>query len=247
MAARLIPPSEMRTLGIIGGTSWHSTVEYYRHINASINALYGNPTNPPLVLYNLNQAGIHSLQCEGAWDRIADIYYATALRLQAAGCQGLMLAANTPHKIFDNLAGRIALPILHIADAIGKASAALGTVGLTGTLFTMEHDFISRRLLERYGVQTLTPASATARVRLHDIIQRELSLGKFELESKRFILDEIALLEARGAKAVVLGCTELPLIIDQKDLALPVLDSTLLHAQLAVDFILGDGSASGAD
>src|SRR6185437_10465112 len=151
MAARLIPPSEMRTLGIIGGTSWYSTVEYYRHINSSINSLYGSPINPPLVLYNLNQAGIHSLQCEGAWDKVADIYHAAALRLHAAGCQGLLLAANTSHKIFDDLARRIAVPILHIADAIGRASTSLGTVGLMGTLFTMEHDFISRRLLERHG------------------------------------------------------------------------------------------------
>lgn len=229
----------MRTLGIIGGTSWHSTVEYYRHINASVNALYGNPTNPPLVLYNLSQAGIHSLQTAGAWDRVADIYYATASRLQAAGCEGLLLAANTAHKVFDDLVARVDLPVLHIADAIGKASKSLGTVGLIGTLFTMEHDFISRRLLERHGVQTLTPASAAARVRLHDIIQQELSLGRFELESKRFILEEIALLQARGAKGIVLGCTELPLIIDQTDVALPVLDTTLLHSRLAVDFILG--------
>jgi aspartate racemase len=238
MGARLTPPSEMRTLGIIGGTSWHSTVEWYRHINTAINALYGDPTNPPLVLYNLNQAGIHSLQEAGAWDRVADVYCAAALRLQAAGCQGLLLAANTAHKIFDDLAARIALPCLHIADAIGTASKSLGTVGLMGTLFTMEHDFLSRRLLEHHGVHTLTPASAAARVRLHDIIHRELSLGKFEPDSKRFILDEIASLQARGAKGIVLGCTELPLIIDQKDVALPVLDTTLLHAPLAVDFIL---------
>jgi aspartate racemase len=121
------------------------------------------------------------------------------------------------------------------------ACAGFGTVGLTGTLFTMEHDFISRRLLERHGVRTLTPASAAARVRLHDIIQQELSLGKFLPESKRFILDEIGLLQARGAKGIVLGCTELPLIVGQKDLDLTVLDTTLLHSQLAVEFILGEG------
>ena len=240
MALRLIPPSEMRVLGIIGGTSWYSTIEYYRHINSSINRLYGGPTNPPLVLYNVNQAGIHSLQCDGAWDEVADIYYAAALRLQAAGCQGLLLAANTPHKVFDSLASRIALPILHIADAIGKASAALGTVGLTGTIFTMEHDFISRRLLERHGIETLTPVSAAARKQLHDIIQQELSLGKFLPDSRRFILDEIGLLQARGAKGIILGCTELPLIIKQVDLAVPALDTTLLHSQLAVEFILGE-------
>lgn len=236
----LIPPSEMRTLGIIGGTSWHSTIEYYRHINASLNALYGNPTNPPLVIYNLNQARIHSLQQAGAWSRIADIYYAASLRLQGAGCHGLLFASNTAHKVFDNVAARIALPTLHIADAIGNAATTFGTVGLLGTLFTMEHDFISRRLLERYSIQTLTLTSAEARTRLHEIIQRELSLGKFKPESKRFILDEIALLQARGAEAIVLGCTELPLIIEQKDLAAPILDTTLLHARLGVDFILGE-------
>ena len=229
----------MRTLGIIGGTSWHSTIEYYRHINASLNALYGNPTNPPLVIYNLNQARIHSLQQAGAWSRIADIYYGAALRLQAAGCHGLLFASNTAHKVFDNVAARTALPILHIADAIGNASTTVGTVGLLGTAFTMEHDFISRRLLERYSIKTLTPTSAEARARLHEIIQREMSLGKFTPESKRFILDEIASLQARGAEAIVLGCTELPLIIEQKDLTVPILDSTMLHARLGVDFILG--------
>lgn len=229
----------MRTLGVIGGTAWHSTIEYYRHINASVNAVYGNQTNPPLVIYNLNQAHIHALQRAGSWDRIADIFHEAALRLQAAGCQGLLLASNTSHKVFDDVAGRVDLPILHIADAIGVQAPAKGTVGLLGTQFTMEHDFLSRRLLKRYEVRTLTPASAASRARLHEIIQRELTLGVFRPETKRFILEEIALLRTRGAQAIVLGCTELPLIIEHKDVDLPVLDTTLLHARMAVDFILG--------
>lgn len=234
-----IPPSQMRTLGIIGGTAWHSTVEYYRHINTAVNALYGNETNPPLILFNLNQAHIHALQRAGAWGRIADIFHEAALRLQAALCQGLLFASNTSHKVFDDVAARVNLPILHMADAIGRAAPMNGTVGLLGTLFTMEQDFLSRPLLERYAIQTLTPAAAASRARLHEIIQRELAMGEFKPDSKQFILDEISLLQARGAEAIVLGCTELPLIINQLDLDLPALDTTALHAQLAVDFILG--------
>lgn len=229
----------MRTLGIIGGTAWHSTIEYYRHINASINALYGNQTNPPLVIYNLNQAHIHELQRAGAWDHIAFAFREAAWRLQAAGCQGLLFASNTSHKVYDAVAARVRLPILHIADAIGMAAPTICTVGLLGTIFTMEHDFLSQRLLERHSMQMLTPASAESRARLHDIIQRELARGEFKSASKRFILDEIALLQARGVEAIVLGCTELPLLVDQKDVDLPILDTTLLHTRLAVDFILG--------
>lgn len=237
----LVPVSQMRTLGILGGTAWHSTIEYYRQINASVNELYGNQTNPPLVVYNLNQAHIHELQRAGAWSRIADMFHEAALRLQAAGCQGLLFASNTSHKVFDDVDARIELPILHIADGIGAAASRSGNgiVGLLGTLFTMGQDFLSRRLLERYGLRTLTPAATASKARLHDIIQQELALGKFKPESKRFILDQIAMLQARGAQAIVLGCTELPLIVEPQDLDLPVLDTTRLHARLAVDFILG--------
>jgi aspartate racemase len=239
-----IPPSQMRTLGIIGGTAWHSTIEYYRHINTAVNALYGNQTNPPLIIYNLNQAHIHALQRAGAWSRIAEIFHEAAVRLKAALCQGLLFASNTSHKVVDDVAGRIDLPILHMADAIGGAARpAYGTVGLMGTLFTMEQDFLSRPLLERYGIQTLTPAVATSRMHLHEIIQRELSLGELNPDSKGFILDEMTLLQARGAEAIVLGCTELPLIVNQEDMDLPLLDTTRLHAQLAVDFILGDAQS----
>jgi aspartate racemase len=234
-----MPPSQMRMLGIIGGTAWHSTIEYYRHINTSINALYGNQTNPPLIVYNLNQARIHELQRAGDWNRIADIYHESALRLESAGCQGLLLGSNTAHRIYDAVADRIDLPILHIADAIGTAAPAVCTLGLLGTRFTMELDFLSKRLLEHFHMQTLVPASGESRTWLHDIIQRELAMGEIKPESKLFILEEIALLKARGAEAIVLGCTELPLIIGPKDVDLPVLDTTLIHARLAVDFILG--------
>ena len=237
--AELIPPNRMRMLGIIGGTAWHSTIEYYRAINTSINSVYGNQTNPPLLVYNLNQARIHELQRAGAWGRIAAIYHGSARQLESAGCQGLLFASNTAHRIYDEVADRMDLPILHIADAISTAAPAICTVGLLGTRFTMELDFLSKRLLERFSMQTLIPASGESRTRLHDIIQRELAMGELRPKSKLFILDEIASLKARGAEAIVLGCTELPLIIGPKDVDLPVLNTTLLHARLAVDFILG--------
>lgn len=234
-----IPPSQMRMLGIIGGTAWHSTIEYYRAINSIVNAMYESQTNPPLCILSLNQARIHELQRAGAWDRIADILHDAALRLESAGCQGLLLASNTSHVTYDEVADRINLPILHIADAIGMAAPSICTVGLLGTRYTMELDFLSKRLLERYSVRTLIPASSDSRARLHEIIQRELAMGQFKPESRRFLLHEIALLQARGVEAIVLGCTELAFLVAPTDVGLPLLDSTLLHARLAVDFILG--------
>lgn len=236
----LISPSQMRMLGIIGGTAWHSTVEYYRYINASVNNLYGNQTNPPLVIYNLNQAQIHALQRADAWNRIADVFYEAALRLQAAGCDGLLFACNTAHRVFDAVSNRIGIPILHIADAIGESArrSNVRVVGFLGTIFSMEQTFLMRPLIDRYSLEMLVPASSESRARLHQIIQQELAMGKFSREAKRFILDEIVLLQGRGAQAIVLGCTELPLIVDQRDLHVPVLNSMLLHAQSGVDFVL---------
>lgn len=241
MAEDLIPPHQMLSLGVIGGTSWFSTMEYYRHINASINALYGNQTNPPLVIYNLNQAHFHALQRAGAWDQISDIFHDAALRLKAAGCKGLLFACNTAHRVFENVAGRVDLPILHIADAIGIAARQSNfySVGLIGTRFVMEHDFLSRRLFEDFAIRTVIPSSTASREQLHDIIQRELTMGIFKADAKHFITGEIAKLHALGASAIVLACTELPLIVSQHDVDVPVLDTSLLHARLAVDFILG--------
>jgi len=231
-------------LGIIGGTTWQATIEYYRHINTSINLLYRSQTNPPIIVYNLNQAHIHALQCAGAWCRIAELLRQASLCLEAAGCQGLLFASNTAHKVFDDVADKVSLPIVHIADAIGVAArqASFSTVGLIGSIFTMEGDFLSRRLLEGYSIQALPPASSPSRARLHEIIQRKMTRGKPDPDSKGFILDEIALLQARGAEAVVLGGTALSSFINQRDVDLPLLDATLAHARLAVDFILGAGS-----
>jgi aspartate racemase len=234
----------MKTLGIIGGTSWHSTIEYYRHINSAVNEVYGNETNPPLILYNLNQAKIHSLQHEGRWDDIATIYSNIASRLESIGADAIIFAANTAHSVFTKVVPTIRVPILHIGTALGAAiqRAGLTSVGLLGTIFTMQQEFLRAWLHDHYGITVTTPASATARERLQFIIERELGLGKSTPASKQFILNEIAELERRGARAIVLGCTELPLIIKPSDVNTPVFDTTRLHSQMAVDFVLERGA-----
>lgn len=216
-------------------------MEYYRLINSTVNRMFANETNPPLLVFNLNQHEIHTLQTAERWDEYASIYSDAALRLQAAGCDGVLFAANTPHKVFDTVARNLRIPILHIADATGAAIRATGidTVGLIGTIITMEHDFLRARLLSSYGIKTLTPSSSESRLRLHRVIHKELSLGDFRPETKAFILDEIRDLARRGAQGIVLGCTEFPLIVGPSDLEMPSFDTLRLHATMAVEFITG--------
>ncbi len=234
-------PADMKTLGLLGGTSWHSTVEYYQYINQAVNELYGNNTNPPLILYNLDQHRINTLQEQNRWSAIAAILSKAGLKLRTAGAQGLIFCANTPHKVYAAVQARVEIPILHIGDATGMAirKAGLDKVGLIGTIYTMQDGFIAQWLKEHYGVDTIVPASAGVRQEFQRMILTELAMGIFKPESKRYVLAEIERLRERGAQGIVLGCTEFPLIIKQADLPFPVFDTTHLHARMAVDFILG--------
>ena len=233
--------SEMKTLGLIGGRSWYSTVDYYRYINKAVNDAYGDNTNPPLIIFNLNQQRIHELQALNQWDQIAAILTDAVNRLHAGGAQAVLFCANTPHKVYTQVARNAGIPILHIADATGGAihKSGLKKVGLIGTQYTMEDGFMADRLKEKFGVETLVPDSAQARKELHRIIQKELAVGIFTAESKKFVLAQIEELRRRGAQGIVLGCTEFPLIVKQSDVSIPVFDTTRLHSQMAVDFILG--------
>ena len=207
---RPAPASEMKTLGLVGGTSWHSTIEYYRDINQAINDLYGNNTNPPLILYNLNQQEIHLLQLEGRWDEIAGILSNAVLKLHAAGAQAVLFCANTPHKVYPQVSRRTQVPILSIADATGLAiqQAGLTRVGLIGTVYTMEDGFLQRWLRENYHVEVVVPSCPDIRQELHRMIQKELGMGIFKPETKRFVLQQIEGLQRRGAQGIILGCTE---------------------------------------
>ena len=238
---RLPPASEMKMIGLVGGTSWYSTVEYYRYINKAVNEAYGNNTNPPLILLNLNQHRIHELQNKDQWDEIATILADAVTRLHTSGALAVLFCANTPYKVYPKVAKETNIPILHIADATGMAiqKTGLKKVGLMGTLYTMEDGYISDWLKEHYGIETLVPNSAAVRKKIHQIIQQEIDLGVLKPKSKKYLLDQVEELRQRGAQGIVLGCTELPLIIKSKDTTLPIFDTTLLHSQMAVDFILG--------
>ncbi|HEU5402750.1 MAG TPA: amino acid racemase [Terriglobales bacterium] len=234
-------PSEMKPVGLIGGTAWYSTVDYYRYINKAVNDAYGNNTNPPLIIYNLDNHRIQQLQDQNRWDDIAAILVDAAMKLHSSGAKAILLCANTQHKAYSQVAPQIHIPILHIGDATGTAvkAAGLKKVGLIGTKFTMEDPFMISWLKDHYGIEAIVPASASARRELHRIIHDELDIGVYKPESKKYVLDQIQELQHRGAQGIVLGCTEFPLIVKQSDVSIPLFDTTVLHSQMAVDFILG--------
>jgi aspartate racemase len=240
-SAQLPPASDLKMVGLIGGTAWYSTVDYYRYINEAVNDAYGNNTNPPLLLYNMNNAKIQELQAKGQWDEIASLFSQAAARLRAGGAQAILFCANTSHKVYPQVARTLDVPILHIGDATGVAirTSGLKKVGLIGTKYTMEDGFMVDWLKGHYGIETLLPSSAAARQELQRIIHEELDTGIYKPESKNYVFEQMEELRKRGAQAVVLACTEFPLIIKQRDFALPVFDTTRLHSQMAVDFILG--------
>ena len=229
----------MKTLGLIGGTSWHSTVDYYRYVNQMVNDELGDKINPPLVLINLNQFEIHRLQNEDKWDTIADIYIKASHTLIKTGAEAIIFCANTPHKNYETIQKRISKPILHIADALGERAKKdnITKLILLGTKFTMTESFIKKRLKEKYNIETVTPGGYSCE-KMQQIITEELAMGRIKENSKKFILDEIELLRPLNPGGVILGCTELPMIVEQKDSVLPMLDSTYLHAGAAVRFIL---------
>ena len=239
-SVQLPPPSEMKTVGLVGGTSWRNTVDYYRYINKAVNDAYGNNTNPPLIIWNLNNQRIAELESKNQWDEVAAILSDAVQRLKASGAQAVLLCSNTSHKVYVQVARKSGIPILHIGDATGNAirESGLSKVGLIGTRYTMEDGFLSDWLKQRYGIEILLPDSANARQKLHGINQ-ELEMGISKPESKKYVLDQIEELRHRGAQAIILGCTEFPAIIKPGDLSLPVFDTELLHSQMAVDFILG--------
>ncbi|MFZ1806310.1 MAG: amino acid racemase [Cyclobacteriaceae bacterium] len=229
----------MRVLGLIGGTSWHSTAEYYRNINQLVNNHFGDNTNPPLLLFNLNQALVHRYQVEGNWDKIADLIVDTGLRLQKAGAESVLFCANTPHKVFEQVEDKLSVPIIHIADATANAikDQNLSKVGFLGTKFSMEEDFITGRI-SKYGIDVLVPPENAVIEELHRIIREELTYGKHIESSKEFVLGVIKSMTDLGAEGVILGCTEFPLLISQGDLPIPIFDTIEVHAKAATEYIL---------
>jgi len=224
----------MKTLGMIGGTSWHSTIEYYRLINQLAAKVIGEQANPPLVIHSINI----ELMREQNREKINAKYLETSLKLQEVGADAIIICANTPHMVYDFVQPKIEIPILHIADATGKAAKKIGLkkLGLLGNKPTMTGNFIPKVLSKNYQIETIIPDEKYI-TQAHQYVSKELTQGIFSEEAKSFFKEQINLLQARGADGIILGCTELPLLIKSDDVDIPTLATTDLHAQMGVDFI----------
>lgn len=223
----------MKTIGLIGGMSWESTLPYYRHINEAIRRERGGLHSARLLLHSVDFHEIERMQRADDWDAAGAAMAAAARSLQAGGADFLVLCTNTMHRVVDHIVQATALPLLHIADATADALAVAGLrrVGLLGTRFTMEQPFYRERLQAR-GFEVLAPA-ADARERVHRVIYDELCQGVIRAESRADYRRIIAALAAAGAEAVILGCTEIGLLVDAGDASVPLFDTTALHAEAA--------------
>lgn len=229
----------MNTIGLLGGMSWESTALYYRHINQGVKMRLGGLHSAKIVLYSVDFHEVEALQHRGDWDAAGTLLAEAAQALQAAGADFLVLCTNTMHKVVPIIEAAIAMPILHIADATAAAIKAQGlqTVGLLGTQFTMEQAFYKDRLIQRHGLQVLTP-EASERGTIHRVIYEELCLGQVKPTSRNDYLKIIEHLQNDGAEGIIAGCTEITMLIQPSDLAIPLLDTTAIHAAAAVDWAL---------
>jgi len=231
----------MKVIGLIGGMSWNSTLEYYRLINELVAARLGGLHSASIVLYSLDFAEVERVQREARWDDAADILVRAGTALKQAGADFLVICTNTMHKVADAVAERSQLPLLHIADVAGSAIAEHGLhrVGLLGTGFVMDEPFYRDRLQKCFGIEVLVPGQEEQNI-VHRIIYEQLCLGKIEEVSRQACLKIIEGLRGQGAQGIILGCTELPLLIRPGDVRLPLFDTTRLHAEAAVRLALGE-------
>jgi aspartate racemase len=229
----------MKTIGVIGGMTWESTVPYYRDMNELVKRRLGGLHSAKVVLYSVDFAEVARMQSEGAWDESAALMAHAARSLQAAGAEVVLLATNTMHEVAHAIEAALTVPFIHIADPTGEAirTAGFTTVGLLGTRFTMERDFYRTHLAERHGIDVVTPPEAD-RAEVHRVIYEELALGVIRERSRAAFAAIIKRLADAGAQGVILGCTEIPLLVRQKDSVLPLFDTGALHVRAAVDFAL---------
>lgn len=229
----------MKTIGLLGGMSWESTIPYYRQINQHIKQQLGGLHSGKIILYSVDFADIEALQRSGDWDRAGELLAEAAVKLQAAGADCLVLCTNTMHKVAAVIETAVTIPLLHIADATAEAIqlAGLKKVALLGTRFTMEQDFYKKRLTESYGLEVLVP-DEESRALVHQVIYQELCLGLVKPDSRLQYQQIMADLVVQGAEAIILGCTEIALLVSAEDCAVPLFDTTFLHAQKAADYAL---------
>jgi aspartate racemase len=225
----------MKTIGLLGGMSWESTELYYRHINEGVKARLGGLHSAKIALVSVDFHEIEQRQHSGDWAGTAAILTDAARGVEAAGADFLVICTNTMHKVAGEIEQAISIPILHIADATAEQieQAGIKTVGLLGTRFTMEQSFYRGRLEEKYGLRVVTPPEA-GRTLVHDVIYGELCLGRVVPDSRQAYLDIIDELVAQGAEGVILGCTEITMLVKPEHTQVPLFDTTALHAAAAV-------------
>jgi len=229
----------MKTIGLLGGMSWESTASYYSALNEGVKAALGGLHSAKICLYSVDFDEIEKLQHVGDWDKTAKILSNAAKGVEACGADFLLICTNTMHKVAPEIEQKISIPLLHIADATAGVLQDDGVkcVGLLGTKFTMEQDFYKGRLKDKFNIDVLVP-DETQRQIVHNIIYQELCLGEIKEASRQKYVEIIAGLKAKGAEAVILGCTEIALLIGQTDTDVRLYDTTKIHADQAVEFAL---------
>ena len=225
----------MKTIGMLGGMSWESTASYYKAINEGVKNTLGGLHSAKICLYSVDFADIEALQHQGLWDETAKILSQAAQAVEAGGADFLLICTNTMHKVAPEIEAAISIPLLHIADATAQKlrQDKIQKVGLLGTKFTMEQGFYKDRLTAKFGIEVIVPEAAE-RQGVHDIIYTELCLGKITSTARAYYLNIIQQLYQQGAQAVILGCTEIALLIQQTDTQVPLYDTTAIHAMQAV-------------
>jgi len=231
----------MKTIGLLGGMSWESTVSYYEFVNEGIKSQLGGLHSAKVVLYSVDFDEIEKLQHSGDWEGTATILSDAAKKIQSGGADFLIICTNTMHKVADKIQTAIDIPVIHIADATAESLVAGGVkkVGLLGTKFTMSESFYKGRLKSGFGLEVLVPSDKDQDT-VHNIIYSELCLGDIKSDSRKSVLEIIESLGKAGAEAVILGCTEIALLVQQEHTEMPLYDTTTIHAAKAVDLALSD-------
>lgn len=229
----------MKTIGLIGGMSWESSIEYYRIINETVRERLGGLHSAKCLMYSVDFAEIEALQQEGAWEEATRLLVSAAQLVERGGADFILICTNTMHRLAEDVQKQINIPLLHIADATAERvkEQGLRKIGLLGTKFTMEEDFYKGRLIERHGLEILIP-DEKERQRVHRVIYDELVLGIIKPASTAKYIEIIDTLIERGAEGIILGCTEIGLLIGQEDVQIPLFDTTYIHATAAVEYAL---------
>lgn len=231
----------MKKIGLLGGMSWESTIEYYRIINEEVRKRTNPQTSAKIILNSMNFKEIADLQHAGKWDELYEMMAKAALELEEAGAKSIFICTNSMHKSVPAIEAKVSIPVIHIADALVKQIKKDGfkKIGLLGTMYTMEHDFYKKRLEDKHGIEVIIPEKADRGV-ISEIIYKELCCGIFSEQSKAEYLRVIANLAKQGAQGVALACTEIPLLVKDGEAEVPLYETTYLHAMAAVDEALSD-------